>query len=129
MASFHSGMLTSQLSLMSAGKLEVVQKDQRRKTGFMPPKPCAPALTPRGPHSRPQASTWMESLNRKKENNMMKPSTTDQIKGSFHEMKGKAKEKVGNATNSPNLTAEGKSEKLAGKIQKKVGQIEKVLEK
>jgi uncharacterized protein YjbJ (UPF0337 family) len=59
----------------------------------------------------------------------MKQSTTDQIKGSFHEMKGKAKEKVGTVTNSPKLAADGQNEKFAGKVQKKVGQIEKVFEK
>jgi hypothetical protein len=45
MASFHSGMLTLQLWLMSSGKLEAVQTGQRGKIGSMPPKPCAPALT------------------------------------------------------------------------------------
>ena len=60
---------------------------------------------------------------------MMKPSTTDQIQGTLHELKGKAKEKAGQVTNNPNLTAEGQSEKLAGKVQKKVGQLEKVFEK
>jgi uncharacterized protein YjbJ (UPF0337 family) len=60
---------------------------------------------------------------------MMKPSTTDQIQGTLHELKGKAKEKAGQVTNNPNLTADGQSEKLAGKVQKKVGQIEKVFEK
>jgi uncharacterized protein YjbJ (UPF0337 family) len=59
----------------------------------------------------------------------MKPSTTDQIKGTLHEMKGKAKQKVGQITNNPKLAAEGQDEKLAGKVQKKVGQIERVLEK
>jgi uncharacterized protein YjbJ (UPF0337 family) len=59
---------------------------------------------------------------------MMKPSTNDQIAGAFHEVKGKAKEKAGQVTNNPNLTAEGQNEKLGGKIQKKVGQIEKVFE-
>ena len=58
----------------------------------------------------------------------MKPSTSDQIKGTLHEMKGKAKEKVGQVTNNPDLAAEGQAEKIAGVIQKKVGQIEKVLE-
>jgi uncharacterized protein YjbJ (UPF0337 family) len=60
---------------------------------------------------------------------MMKPSTTDQIKGSFHEMKGKAKEEAAKVTNNRNLAAEGQKEKFAGKVQKRVGQIEKVLEK
>jgi uncharacterized protein YjbJ (UPF0337 family) len=59
----------------------------------------------------------------------MKPSTKDQIKGELHEIKGKAKEKVGQITNNPNLEAEGQSEKIVGKIQKKIGQIKKVLEK
>jgi uncharacterized protein YjbJ (UPF0337 family) len=59
----------------------------------------------------------------------MKSSTTDQIKGKFHEVKGAAKEKAGQATNNPNLTAEGQDEKIGGKVQKKVGQIEKVFEK
>jgi len=59
----------------------------------------------------------------------MKPSTTDQIKGELHEMKGTVKEKAGKITNNPTLAAEGQNENLAGKVQKKVGQIEKVLEK
>jgi uncharacterized protein YjbJ (UPF0337 family) len=59
----------------------------------------------------------------------MKPSTTDQIKGAFHELKGKAKQKAGQVTNNPDLATEGQTEKLAGTVQKKVGQIEKVFEK
>jgi uncharacterized protein YjbJ (UPF0337 family) len=59
----------------------------------------------------------------------MKPSTTDQVEGAFHEAKGKVKEKAGQVTKNPNLEAEGQDEKIGGKIQKKVGQIEKVLEK
>jgi len=59
----------------------------------------------------------------------MKPSTTDQIQGKLHEMKGKAKQKAGQVTNNPNLAADGQDEKIAGVIQKKIGQIEKVLEK
>ena len=59
----------------------------------------------------------------------MKPSTKDQVKGKFHELKGKAKEKAGQLTNNPDLAAEGQNEKLAGKIQKKIGQVEAVLEK
>jgi len=41
----------------------------------------------------------------------MKPSTKDQIKGKFHEVKGKAKEKVGQVTNNPNLAAQAKPKK------------------
>ena len=54
----------------------------------------------------------------------MKPSTKDQIKGKLHETKGKVKEKAGQATNNPNLMAEGQDEKVAGKVQRKVGEIE-----
>jgi len=59
----------------------------------------------------------------------MKPSTTDQIKGTLHVMKGAVKQKAGEVTNNPNLEADGLTEKLAGEVQKKVGQIEKVFEK
>jgi uncharacterized protein YjbJ (UPF0337 family) len=59
----------------------------------------------------------------------MKSSTEDKIKGSFHEVKGKVKEKAGQATNNPTLEHKGKAENLAGKVQKKVGQIEEVFEK
>jgi uncharacterized protein YjbJ (UPF0337 family) len=57
----------------------------------------------------------------------MKSSTKDKAQGTFHEVKGKVKEKVGRATNNPNLEAEGQVEKIAGKVQKKVGQVKKVL--
>ena len=59
----------------------------------------------------------------------MKPSTTDQILGAFHEAKGKLKQKAGEVTNNPDLAAEGQGEKIVGKVQKKIGQFEKVLEK
>jgi uncharacterized protein YjbJ (UPF0337 family) len=59
----------------------------------------------------------------------MKPSTTDQIKGKLHEAKGAMKEKAGQVTNNPDLTAQGQGEKLTGKVQKKIGQIAKVFEK
>jgi uncharacterized protein YjbJ (UPF0337 family) len=59
----------------------------------------------------------------------MKPSTKDQLEGSFHEIKGKIKEEAGQMTNNPNLEDEGQIERLGGTVQKKVGQIEKVLEK
>ena len=44
-------------------------------------------------------------------------------------MKGKVKEKAGQATNNPTLKAKGKAENIAGKVENKVGQIEKVLGK
>jgi uncharacterized protein YjbJ (UPF0337 family) len=58
----------------------------------------------------------------------MKRSTKDQAKGKMHEVKGKVKEKVGRATNSPRLTAEGQDEKVGGRVQKKIGQVERVLQ-
>jgi uncharacterized protein YjbJ (UPF0337 family) len=58
----------------------------------------------------------------------MKPSTKDTMKGKAHEVKGKVKEKIGRATNNPNLEAEGEGERVRGKVQKKIGQVEKVLE-
>jgi uncharacterized protein YjbJ (UPF0337 family) len=57
----------------------------------------------------------------------MKPSTKDRAQGTFHEVKGKVKEKVGRATNNPDLEVEGQVEKIAGKVQKKIGQVKKVL--
>jgi uncharacterized protein YjbJ (UPF0337 family) len=59
----------------------------------------------------------------------MKDSTKDKVEGKTHEVKGAVKEKIGHATNNPNLEEEGKDEKAGGKVQKKVGDIEKVLEK
>jgi uncharacterized protein YjbJ (UPF0337 family) len=59
----------------------------------------------------------------------MKPSTVDQAKGKFHEVKGTVKEKVGQVTNDPDLEGQGQDEKVAGKVQKKIGQVEKVFEK
>jgi uncharacterized protein YjbJ (UPF0337 family) len=60
---------------------------------------------------------------------MMKPSTKDQVQGAIHEVKGAAKEKVGEFTKDPKMTEDGQDEKVAGKVQKKIGQIEKVFEK
>jgi uncharacterized protein YjbJ (UPF0337 family) len=57
----------------------------------------------------------------------MEQSTKDKAKGKFHEIKGKAKVKVGQATNDSNLEAEGQGERIGGKVQKKIGQVEKVL--
>lgn len=59
----------------------------------------------------------------------MKDSTKDKIAGTAHEVKGAVKEKIGHATNNPDLKDEGKGEKVAGKVQKKVGDVEKVVEK
>ena len=59
----------------------------------------------------------------------MKPSTTDQVQGKLHEVKGDVKKKVGQVTGNPDLTNEGQAEQIAGNVQKKVGQVEKVLGK
>lgn len=59
----------------------------------------------------------------------MKPSTTDRIKGKFHEVKGKVRENLGHAAGNPDVESQGQAENLAGKVQKKIGQIEKVFEK
>jgi uncharacterized protein YjbJ (UPF0337 family) len=58
----------------------------------------------------------------------MKPGTKDQIQANLHELKGKVKESAGQATNDPDLAAEGQNERIAGAVQRKVGQIEKVFE-
>lgn len=59
----------------------------------------------------------------------MKDSTKDKVAGKAHEVKGAVKEKVGHATNNPDLEGEGAGEKVGGKIQKKAGDVEKVFEK
>jgi uncharacterized protein YjbJ (UPF0337 family) len=59
----------------------------------------------------------------------MRRSTKDRAQGSFHEVKGTAKQKIGEATRNPRLQAEGIGERLAGKIQKKIGRVEEAIEK
>ena len=59
----------------------------------------------------------------------MNESTKNQIIGKLHEVSGSLKEGAGNATNDPDLTAEGQGEKLGGILQTKLGQIQKVFEK
>jgi uncharacterized protein YjbJ (UPF0337 family) len=59
----------------------------------------------------------------------MKDSTKDKVEGAAHELKGAVREKIGHATNNPNLEDEGTAEKIGGKVQKKVGDVEKVFEK
>ena len=59
----------------------------------------------------------------------MKQSTTDQIEGTLHSLKGTIKEKAGEVVGNPTLEKEGQKEKLAGEIQKKAGEIEKVFDK
>ena len=59
----------------------------------------------------------------------MKSSTEDQVKGAFHEAKGKVKEVAGKLIDNPKLEAKGKAEKIAGNVQEKLGQVKKVLGK
>lgn len=59
----------------------------------------------------------------------MKPSTKHGVQGNFHAAKGKVKEKAGQLTNNPTLTAKGKLEHNAGKVEKKLGQVQKVFGK
>jgi len=59
----------------------------------------------------------------------MKSSTKDRAEGTFHELKGKAKEIAGKVTDNPKLEGEGTGEKIAGKVQEKIGQVKKVLGK
>ena len=57
----------------------------------------------------------------------MKPSTQDRTEGKLHEIKGKIKEKVGKATNDPDLEVSGNAEKKAGKVQNLIGRVEKAV--
>ena len=59
----------------------------------------------------------------------MKSSTKDQTEGTFHEVKGTAREIAGKISDNPKLEGEGAGEKIAGKVQEKLGQLEKVLGK
>ena len=59
----------------------------------------------------------------------VKSSAKDRAEGTFHELKGKAKEIAGKVTDNPKLEAEGAGEKIAGKVQEKIGQVKKVLGK
>jgi uncharacterized protein YjbJ (UPF0337 family) len=59
----------------------------------------------------------------------MKDSTRDKVEGAAHELKGAVKEKVGKATNNPDLETEGTAERIGGKVQKKAGDVEKVFNK
>jgi uncharacterized protein YjbJ (UPF0337 family) len=59
----------------------------------------------------------------------MKSSARDKTEGTFHEVKGKAKQMAGKLTDNPELEAEGTDEKIAGKVQEKIGKVKKVLGK
>ena len=59
----------------------------------------------------------------------MDESAKDKIQGKVHQAVGKVKEKVGQATDNPDLEEEGTAQKLKGKVQDKVGDVKKVFEK
>ena len=59
----------------------------------------------------------------------MKSSTRDKTEGTFHEVKGKAKQMAGKLSDNTKLESKGKAEKIAGKVQEKVGQVKEVLGK
>ena len=64
-----------------------------------------------------------------KEIEIMKSSTRDQVEGTFHELKGRARAFAGKLADNPELEAEGVGEKIAGKVQIKIGEVKKVLGK
>jgi uncharacterized protein YjbJ (UPF0337 family) len=59
----------------------------------------------------------------------MKQSTTDQLAGKLHKVKGQVKEKAGQIAGNPDLADKGTTERIAGTIREKIGQVEKVFEK
>jgi uncharacterized protein YjbJ (UPF0337 family) len=63
----------------------------------------------------------------RRKDKVMKPSTQDRTEGKLHEVTGKIKEKVGKATNDPNLEASGEAEKNVGKVQNWIGRAEKAV--
>jgi uncharacterized protein YjbJ (UPF0337 family) len=56
----------------------------------------------------------------------MESSIKDKLEGTFHEVKGKAKEVAGKLSDNPKLETEGTGEKMAGKVQEKIGEVKKV---
>ena len=59
----------------------------------------------------------------------MEESTKDKVQGNVNQATGAAKEKIGQATDDPDMQDEGTLEKLKGKAQEKIGDIKKVFEK
>lgn len=48
---------------------------------------------------------------------LLKPSTEDRTSGKLHEVEGKIKEEVGNATNDPTLKFQGKQKRKPAKFK------------
>ncbi len=59
----------------------------------------------------------------------MKSSFTDNVEGTFHEVKGKVKKVAGKISDNPKLEAQGIGEEIAGAVQIKIGQAKKFLGK
>jgi uncharacterized protein YjbJ (UPF0337 family) len=59
----------------------------------------------------------------------MKKGTKDEAAGKLREVTGASKQRLGRATDNPNMEARGSGEKTGGKVRKKIGQIEKVFDK
>jgi uncharacterized protein YjbJ (UPF0337 family) len=55
----------------------------------------------------------------------MRGSTRNTVQGTYHELKGEAKEYFGKVVNSPRIALEGRAERIAGKAEEKLGQIKK----
>jgi uncharacterized protein YjbJ (UPF0337 family) len=51
--------------------------------------------------------------------------THDEVEGKVHELKGKIKQKIGGATNNPDLQDEGTNERINGTVEKTVGKVKK----
>jgi uncharacterized protein YjbJ (UPF0337 family) len=60
---------------------------------------------------------------------IMKSSTKDKIAGKTEKVKGAVEEKVGRATNNPEMEDRGTVRKVGGAVRDKVGDIKKVFEK
>jgi uncharacterized protein YjbJ (UPF0337 family) len=61
--------------------------------------------------------------------NTMKSGNRDKVEGTFHELKGKAKEAAGRVTDNPNLETEGTVEKIGGQVQRNIGRVKKAFGK
>ena len=59
----------------------------------------------------------------------MKSSIRDKVEGTFHEVKGAAREAAGKLSDNPKLQVKGAAEKFAGKAQEKIGQVKQVFGK
>jgi uncharacterized protein YjbJ (UPF0337 family) len=80
----------------------------------------------------PRNAFWQRSgdtieVDRKKREKIMKPSTRDRTEGKLHEVRGKIKERIGKATNDPDLEVSGNAEKIAGKVQEWIGGAERAV--